>query len=225
MIADKLHRNPLMKDINYESIIDYSVECMRLINMPAIYISKVKEIEIKDYKGQIPFDMMYAVQMSLKTNEGLCAINYGEDTLHEHFKCYPEEANRSEGPTYTMNNSRVFTNFQEGTLVLTYRAIATDEECYPMVINNPKVLLAIEYYIRYRWYDILNDMGTISDRKLNKVETEYSWRVGQAQSDLVMPDLAEMEGLVNSITQILPSRTQYKNRFKHLQSQEFLKVQ
>ena len=68
-------------------------------------------------------------------------------------------------------------------------------------------------------------MDKISGQKLNKAEIDYSYYVGQAQSNLQMPDEAEMEALVNSMTKILPSRTEFENRFKFLGSQEFLKIQ
>ena len=53
MIADRLMQNPIMKDLNFEFIIDHTVECMRLVNMPPIYVSRIANIEIDMFKGDI----------------------------------------------------------------------------------------------------------------------------------------------------------------------------
>lgn len=225
MVADRLQRNPVMSDINWETVIDFAVICMRKIGMPAIYINQSTEIDIVNYKGSIPFDLMYVVQAHVVIEGKLMPIVNGQDTLHDHFKCYPNETDRTEGLTYNLNNSKIFTNFESGKVVLAYKAIATDEHCYPMVLDDEKVLGAIEAYIKFRWFDILNDMEKISDRKLNKAETEYSWLMGQAQAGLSMPTIDEMEALTNQITQILPSRLQHADRFKFLGNQEYLKIQ
>ena len=224
MIADRLMQNPLMKDLNFEFIIDHTVECMRLINMAPIYVSKLSKIEVVNYKADIPIDLIYVNQIFYNKNNAMIPMNSGQDSVHEHYNCLNRSQSNNSDLTYTLNNSKVFTNFENGSIAIAYKAIATDEQCYPLIIDNVKVVRAIESYIKYRWFDILNDMEKVSDRKLNKAEIDYSFNVGQAQSDLVMPDETEMEALVNSITKILPSKNQFGDRMKYLGSQEFLKI-
>ena len=67
-------------------------------------------------------------------------------------------------------------------------------------------------------------MDMISDRKLNKAETDYCFNVAQADVNLKMPSIDEMETLTNMITQILPSRTDFTNRFEFLGEQEFMRI-
>jgi hypothetical protein len=147
-----------------------------------------------------------------------------EDTLSDHYSSYPSAAPTEVGDKYSLNNSKIFTNFEKGKVLIVYKTIATDEECYPLIPDNPEFVRALRAYIRYQWFDILNDMDKISAQKLNKAETDYMFYVGQAQANLQMPSEDEMEALVNSITQILPNRTQHADRFQFLGNQEFLKI-
>lgn len=225
MIADRLMQNPIMKDLNFEFIIDHTVECMRLVNMPPIYVSKLEKITINKHKGNIPIDLMYINQVYDSSFGGLIPMNAGQDILHDHYSCLPNGQKINEhGGTYTKNNSKIFTSFEIGEVTVEYKAIATDEDCFPLIPDNVKLIRAIEAYIRFRWYDILHDMGKVSGQILDKVETEYAFNIGQAQSDLIMPDESEMEALVNSITKILPSRYQMNDRMKYLGTRQFLKT-
>ena len=70
----------------------------------------------------------------------------------------------------------------------------------------------------------MNDMDMISDRKLNKAEMDYMFNVAQADVNLKLPSTDEMESLTNMITQILPSRTEFKRRFEFLGAQEFQRI-
>lgn len=227
MVADRLLRNPLMKELNWEFIVDNAIECMRLVGSPSLYVSRKEIVEIKNYKGDIPIDLMQVQTVLFISGDQLIPMKGAEDTLHDHYDSFGEASDTGNfgNYTYNMNNSKVFTSFSEGKIAIVYKAIATDEECYPMILDSAQLLRAIESYIKYKWFDILNDMDKISDRKLNKAETDYCFNVAQAQSNLQMPSIDEMESLVNSITQMLPSRLQHSQRFQHLGRQEFLKIQ
>jgi hypothetical protein len=51
------------------------------------------------------------------------------------------------------------------------------------------------------------------------------FNVGQADSNLKMPSVDEMEALVNQITQLIPRTSEHASRFEFLGSQEQLKIQ
>lgn len=223
-IADRLLMNPIMKDLNFEFIIDKTVECLRLVNMPPIYTTKMEKIIIKQFKGDLPIDLIYTEQVYYNKGGVLVPLNKGTDIIHDHYdKVEVSETNNS-SITYSLSNSKINTNMESGELAIAYKAIAIDEDCYPMIPDNIKLIRCIESYIKYRWFDILNDMDKVSDRKLNKAEVDYCFNIGQAQSDLIMPDEAEMEAFTNSIRQILPNTNQFNERMKYLGSREFMKI-
>lgn len=223
-IADRLLMNPIMKDINFEFIIDKTVECLRLVNMTPIYISKMEKIIIKQFKGDLPADLIYIEQIYFNNNGKLFPVNKGTDVIHNHYDRTSKSESNNSSITYSLSVSKITTNIESGELAIAYRSIATDEDCFPMIPDNIKLIRCIESYIKYKWFDILNDMDKVSDRKLNKAEVDYCFNVGQAQSDLIMPDEAEMESFTNSIRQILPNTNQFNERMKYLGSKEFMKI-
>lgn len=226
VIADRLFRNPLLKDIQWDFIIDNAIQVMRILEAPALYIDRHETIEVKSFRALKPIDVMKIEQIMRVDGEQLLPIRSSEDTINNHLSFFPKAtADRAGGNTWSQNGSYIHPNFEEGEITVFYKAIAVDEECFPMILNNETLLRCIESYIKYKWFDILNDLDKISDRKLNKAEADYSFNVAQADANMKLPSESEMETLVNSITQILPSRIQFGERFKFLGSQEFMKIQ
>ncbi len=226
LVADMLMQNPIMKDLSWEFIVSNAVECMRIVGTKPMYISSKEVVEIKQSRGTLPVNIM-EIKSVIKIEEDgrMIPMRSNEDTLADHYGSFPATPNIDSGFTYSLNSTRIFPNFESGKILIVYKTIATDEDCFPLLPDNAEFLRACRAYIKYQWYDILNDMDKISDRKLSKAETNYLFFVGQAQSNLQMPNEDEMETLVNSITQILPSRTQHQDRFQFLGNQEYLKIQ
>jgi len=254
-IADKLMMNPILKDLNFEFIIDKTIECLRLVNMPPIYVPGTATIQITNFRGDLPIDMIYLKQaffisnstgasgfkgttpadlltgqsLSMQDNTSplntdLIPMQYATDNVHESYMCLPHSNSNNNALTFSLTNNKIYTNIEQGGVFLTYKAIAVDENCYPLIPDNIKLIRAIESYIKYKWFDILNDMDKVTDRKLSKAEADYCWNIGQAQSDLIMPNETEMEALVNSIAKLLPNTDQFNQRMKFLGSKEFIKT-
>ena len=224
-VADRLMMNPLLKEINFEFIIDKTVECLRLVNMSPIYIDKLENIEIKNYSGNIPSDLMYVEQVYYNINGDLIPMQKGSDIVHQHYDKLKKGMSNDYKFTYSIGVSKIKTNIEQCSVSIAYKAMAVDEECYPIIPDNMKLIRCIESYIKYKWFDILNDMDKISDRKLNKAETEYCFNVAQAQNDLIMPDFTEMEEFVNNVRQILPNNRQFNERMKYLGNVEHIRIQ
>lgn len=223
LIADRLMQNPLMKDLNYEFIIDNTIQVLRLLSVPSIYEKRREALNVVNYRALKPVDMVRVNAVMRVDGAEPVRIQASEDTAQDFFYVGNNLPTRKD-ETYTMNSKYINFNFKEGKVHVFYEGIATDEECYPLILDNESLLRCIQSYIKYRWFDILNDMDKISDRKLAKAEADYSFDVAQAENNIKMPSEDEMEMLVNQITQILPSRTEYGRRWEYLGQQETLRI-
>lgn len=224
LVADRLMQNPMMSDVPWEFIISNVVECMRIVGTKPMYISSKETIEVAHFRGLLPLNVMQIDGVFRVDNNKMLKMDSNEDDLSDHYNSFSSTPTIIGGPKFSLGNSKIHTSFETGKVLIVYKSIATDEDCFPLLPDNPEFLRAARAYVRYQWYDILNDMDKISSAKLNKAEVDYLYYVGQAQSSLQMPDEAEMEALTNSITQMLPSTTQHKERFAYLGNQEFLKT-
>lgn len=224
-IANKLKQNPVMADLQWDFIVTHAVDVLDMIGVDVVYVTKTVDIQVKDFRALMPYDLMGIVGVSKVHENNLYPMRTSEDVLHQDYAGFKSLADETAGFTYSTSHSAFFTNFETGTIVVTYRTLATDDECFPLIPGQTEIVLAVEAYIRYKWYDVLNDLDQMSAQKLNKVETEYAWRVGQAQSAPLVPNPDEMETLVNSIVGMLPDSKAHKDRYKYLGSMEQLKIQ
>jgi len=223
MIADRLMRNPLMKDINYEFIVDNAIQVLRILEAPSIFVNRREHLNVVNYRALKPVDMI-KVEGLARTDQGsIVPLQTSEDISQDFFHQGGNKPSRSDN-TYSFNSKYINLNFEKGSVELIYKAIATDEECYPLVLDNETLLRCVESYIKYKWFDILNDMEMVSDRKLHKAEVDYCFNVAQADANMKLPDTDEMETIVNTIVQLIPSRTEFSRRFEFLGAQENLRI-
>lgn len=224
LIADRLMRNPVLKDLTWEFIVDNAIEVLRILEAPSLFVNRSEALEVKDFRAMKPVDVMSINGISQVIDGQLLPLTANGDVNAEDYPAMQSLAINEE-KTYSLNSRYIIVNFEEGKVLLSYKAIATDEECYPLVLNNAVLLRCVESYIKWKWFDILNDMDMISDRKLNKAETDYCFNVAQADANLKLPSTDEMEALVNQITQLLPNRSQHAQRFEFLGSKERIRIQ
>ena len=226
-IANRLLQNPLMKELNYEFIVSHAMDCMRLIGAPAMYVEATEALDIVNGKAKIPIGMVNTegVEISQLSGQSILPMSVATDSLIQHYGKFNSLATQETPPKYQLGGNFIFTNFLEGRILIKYDTFATDSECYPMIPDSVELIRCIRSYIKYMWYDILNDMDRISDRKLNKAETDYAFNAGQAEGNLKMPSIDEMEALTNMVTQILPSRNAHSSRYRFLGEQELMKTQ
>ncbi len=224
MIADRLMRNPLMKDLNYEFIVDNAIQILRILEAPALYTTQREGLTVENYRALKPIDMI-RVEGIVRTDVSKKPIPLtASEAIAQEFYHEGNSLSSRLDYTYSLNSKFINVNFEKGTINVIYKSIATDEECYPLILDNETLLRCVESYIKWKWFDILNDMEMISDRKLAKAETDYCFNVAQADANMKLPSPDEMEALVNTITQLIPSRTEFSRRFEFLGAQEYLRI-
>lgn len=98
-------------------------------------------------------------------------------------KVYYQNNSTNNTPTYKIQGNCLFTSILEGEIELAYIGIKTDEEGFPMLLDNSSYLRALELYIKKQWFTILFDMGKIQGPVLQNVQQEYAWAVGDCESE------------------------------------------
>lgn len=223
LVAGRLLSNPLMKDLSYEFIVDNAIQLLRILEAPSIYANRREKLNVVNYRALKPVDMIKVEGIARTDQGGIVPLQTSEDISQEFFHQGSHSPGRADN-TYSLNSKYISLNFEKGDIEVIYKAIAVDEECYPLVLDNETLLRCIESYIKWKWFDILNDMEMVSDRKLSKAESDYCFNVAQADSNLKMPSADELETITNTIVQLLPSRTEFSRRFEYLGAQENFRI-
>lgn len=219
-------KNPLASELTYEEAAEYALECIKLLGAPVIYLNKLEKLNLTSYKAELPCDLLYIEGVEYfdgGTNEPIAmreATNiYHLDTDEFSNENSQRNHNRNEF-TYKIQNGIIFTSMSDGCIQIGYKAIATDEEGYPLVPDNQKVQLALEYYILSRYLEPLWMMGKITDKAFEYIQQKRYFYVPSAYTSLTMPGIDKMESMMNAINRLIINTTAHQNKFKKLGEKE-----
>ena len=134
-VADRILQHPLLQDTNFETIVQYTYDFMRLLGFEQLYIDAIAEVEIKDYRGKLPCGVSRIDQVRTKDNIYLKKMSssfYGS----------------IENPAYKIQRDFIFTNIKETVLEIAYKSMPMDEEGYPLILDNSYFILAFLWKIQ-----------------------------------------------------------------------------
>ena len=221
-ILDDLLDHPLLRDVSFERVVNYTQSFIRIVGMPKAFNEKTELVTIENYRGLLPCDLDNIIQVRTHNECGNTykVFRYSTDSFHmSNNKQYSYDL------TYKVQGNVIFTSIKEGTIEIAYRAIAVDSEGYPIIPDSSSYINALELYIKKKCFTVLFDMGKISPQVYNQVCQDYAWAVGQAQNDLVRPSIDEMQSITNSFNTLIPRMTEHRRGFVNDSSQEKIRLQ
>lgn len=224
-VLDNLMDNPLLQDLTLERVVNHAVRFIQIIGMPEIFNEKTELIEIKNYRGELPCDFYEMIQVRMRGHhrcgglENHRVFRYTTDSFH-----MSPDKTRDNDLTYKLQGNCIFTTIKEGTIEIAYRAIMTDSEGFPLIPSNGTFENALELYIKKKHFTTQFELGKINEKVLQHAEQEYSWAVGQAETDLVRPSIDQMQAFANSWNTLIQRTTEHSRGFKDNGTQEFIKL-
>ena len=221
LILDKIMRHPLMRDISLETAVDYTVDFMRIVGVPSMFMEKTEVVEVKNYRAKLPCDYYQMIQVR-KINGP--AFRYSSDSFHMS-ECKDNNKKDLADLTYKIQGNLIYTSIEEGKIELSYEAIATDSEGYPLLPDNSSFTRALELYIKKQWFTILFDLGKINPNVLQNVQQEYAWAVGDCQTEFNRLSIDKAESFYNSWRTLLLRDTEHRTGFRNNGTKERLKLQ
>ena len=225
VILDRLLRHPLLNDLNLETAIQYTSDFIGIMGLPNVYVDKIETIDIKEYRGELPCDLISINQVRLHKN-GIALR-----AMTDNFNAYPTHdheggdwGERGE-PSFKTQGRVIFTSIRHEKVDISYKAIMLDDDGLPLIPDNSIFLKALELYIKKEWFTILFDMGKISPAVLNNTQQEYAFKAAQCNNEFVIPSVSEMESITNVLNQLVPRVTAFRNGFKNFGDKEYIRLQ
>lgn len=223
--------HPLANDLTYDIAAEFAIEGLRLIGAPLIFGDKTTSsndpnsphLMVSSHKTLLPSDSLEIKGIRLIQNDELpersaIALRYASDVYHN-----SALKNTLEEFTYTLQNGVIYTSFPEGCIEVSYKALITDKDGFPLVPDNQKVKLALEYYILHRYLAPLYDIGKITDKAFGRIEQNYLWYVGAAQNSMVLQGPDHLETIMNGINRIIVNTNLHSQFYKGQGDKEKLK--
>ena len=108
-------------------------------------------------------------------------------------------------------------------MLISYKAIPVDKDGFPLLIDNPVFLKALETYIKKEEFTILFDMGKINPAVLQNTQQQYAWLAGQLRSEFTIPSQSEMESIKSMWCSMLQKDNKFYSGFKNLNKSHNIK--
>ena len=184
-------------------------------------------------------NMLYPIQVKEKSTDTI--MRYSSDSFHKGLEKYENNTptgssefnylleedsktllkdNCSSDLTYTINDCYIFTNFEEGQIVMAYKAFPTDSDGLPMVPDDQAYIQAVKYYIAEKVGQKLYIQGKMDMGRFNHLQKERDWYVGKANSRAHLPTMDQMETWKNEFVRLIPNINAHGKGFKYLGDQQ-----
>lgn len=222
-VLDELHKHPLLSDLTLEQVVSYVVSFIGIFGMPKLYQDKEEVLHIEDFRAKLPCDLISINQIK-ECKTGVCLRSMTDNFMpREH---YDRSAGykTSQELSFKTQGQVLYVSFKTGDVSVSYKAIPVDKDGFPLLIDNPVFLKALEAYIKKEAFIILFDMGKITPAVLQSTQQQYAWLAGQLQSEFTIPSISEMESIKRSWCTLLQRNTEFKNGFKDNGNQEYIKL-
>lgn len=220
-ILDRVMRHPMLRDIPFETAIEYAVDYISLLGTPALYCERTAIVPVEDWRGQLPCDFVEMIQVRVAGKAPSATYRYSGHSFH----MSPSKMPASTGElTYKLQGMVIFTSTKDTDVEIAYRAFAVDDEGYPLLPDNTSFLRGLEMYIKLQWFTIKFDEGKLSAQVLQNTQQEYAWAVGDAQSEFSRLSIDQAETLFNSWKTMLPRNNEHWKGFFTNGSREQFKL-
>lgn len=218
-------RHKMMRDIPFETAVEYAVDFIELMGTPALYEEKTAVVEIDNWRGALPcdFNRMIQVRMagkqhcskwsggrSVVTHPVYRASNYSFK-MSEDIK--PNAFEQTVDLKYSTQGMVIFTSTKDIDVEIAYLAFAVDDEGFPLLPDNASFLRGLESYIKMKWFEMKFDEGKLPQAVMERADREYCWAAGDAQSEFSRMSLDEAHTLFTSFKTILPRNNEYWKAF------------
>jgi hypothetical protein len=133
--------------------------------------------------------------------------------------CVNEKAVGNE--CYLVENDYIKTSFSEGTICLSYKALPTDSDCYPLVPDDISYKEAMFWYIFKKMILGGYDASALG---MNYMVADQQWKYycTQARNAAVYPDIDRMENFMNQWVRLIPNINRHAGTFDGLADREDL---
>lgn len=170
---------------------------------------------VVDMYGNI--DKTEAIEM-INSNQNLRTILSNLINLHTydiHSLNSISSTNPSLGFQYTVKPGFIMTNVPNGYLKLSYSAIPTDEESYPLIPDLMSYKEAIYWYVtmKLKYPEYLN--GRMNREVYYDIRRSWNFYRNQAYAEALMPNEDGLESIKNNWNKIVPEFRDHNSFYSH----------
>jgi hypothetical protein len=188
-------------ELDWGDAVSWVGKALGLIHAPALYQTKVTGQDIltphivcTNYRGELPIDFVSIL------------VNGVRDSVSKQIYVYSGNVDKQYGgPTYVIKDQHIDISEETATLELAYTAFMVDENGFPMVPDNERVIEAVRAFVTYRVDHKLWRSNKLDRAVYEESKTEWLWYVGSAQNSLRIMNPERRRQWTKIWTQVLPT--------------------
>ena len=245
-VVEKLYRDyDHQEELDVWDVVEWAAEALEFIGAGQQYERRVAELHIKNNIARLPCNFhsqpipsyngkamelatgaFGPMNVSSQDSSTDARIN-GQDVSQDNF---PSSGNMvtSQGnklnPTFYVKDGIIVTSINEGTVILEYRAIATDKEGFPKIPDLVSYRTAVTKYVQMMLDHRDLRKGRVSERIAMKTEQDWQWYCKQARGTANMPNLAYAESIKNMWVKLKPNQNSAQSFYNDLTIREMKKT-
>lgn len=222
-VLEKIQRvNPWLTEINFYDACDYLDELYGLVGAPNVYLERTTgnslirpHIEIQGYAGELPIDFLDVNPGGVRDASDQTVYQWATGS----FRKAPSLTGKSEklstgDKRYYIENGLIYTNKDNVTLQLSYKAMPIDDRGFPLVPNRPKFIEAAKWYIAEQEAWKKWSVGKLSDKVYKEVTANSAWYQGAAGTEAKNPHPDRLESFKNMFSRLYPKVDFQQSSFK-----------
>lgn len=221
-VLDNLKDDENMQNLTLEQVVRHTIRFMEKFGYTKFYEDKQEDIEIHEFRGLLPCDLVSIVQVK-DTKNGICMRNMTDNFHPEvpHIESF-EHAIPYEGAWKTQGRI-IYTSFPEGMITIAYKATKVDDDGFPMLIDNEVYLDALEAYITLKVYTTKFRSGKIAAGILQEIQQSYAVAAKLLETEFSTPSISEFEAYSRFWNSLIPRVKEFDKGFKTLGNREYIK--
>lgn len=211
------------ESLNFSSMVRHISDALLLVGAPAQFTNVVEEIPIVEYRGMLPNGLIYINQVRMcDTHE---ALRYTGNTFHPAINSSSPDIHSESQKTYQLNNSHIYTSFEEGTIEVAFKKMPVDEKGFPLIPDNVQYKMAMENYLMERIAFKMFLSNKLSEAKYRLIQKEREWYMGAAESKGKLPSVDKMETIKNAFSRMLTQTMAHSTFFTSVTDPETMNIQ
>lgn len=229
-ILSQILKYPFVEGLSKEDVAGFLAEFLRIVGAPIAFTDKVVELEVKNYRANIPKDLIYIKGIRYnccneENKDKYTPMRYASNIYHSGAHCSEninEQANCTSNYTYILNSQYIQTSEKDGFIQVAYQAIFTDSEGMPMIPDDSKIKQALKYFILWQYAEPAYYRKDVPRDIYHDIKQQYFWYIGAAQNSLNMPSPDQMKTLENGLIRLIKSSTQHETTWRNFDNKEIL---
>ena len=155
-----------------------------------------------------------------ENSNSLQPLQYGASVFHRSLHCDScVNENAEHEDTYIIDANYIKTSFESGKICISYKAIPTDDDCFPLVPDDISYREAMFWYV-YKKLLMLNPK--FKNNGIDYAFAEERWQnyCTQARNAANYPDIDRYESFMNQWVRLIPNMSRHDDGFESLNTRE-----